>query len=457
MSRFDDRFSDHQIHQTLKDLKTNLNKASQRAQKNGGGQAALTAVRRLQSGCSYISQKLDGTDPALVSANLLNNLNQQLNQIRNYVSQYVQNGNANLLNDGHANGNMDTALQQVSQVPVPISGNEVGDLGERIKSFRRSAGQLERHLRSDVASTRKKAQALEQQVATKLEELQKQTDEFLQSVRQELGNKQQEMAQELTARLQKLDAEVEKQESRIEEQKGRIDNAIQEFQAQFSSAQETRRENFATAQKERVDSFQSQLEEHKNELESLRNQQEEEAQEHLEQMRQYEEDIRNLMEVVGATGLTGGFKEAADQEKKAANRWRGIAVISLLGIVGVAVWAVLTTTAGEPDWYGLARKVFLSGSVAILAAFAIRESGRHRMRERRNRRLQLELASIDPYLANLDEESRKTVKGKLTERWFGQPLEGEPESDDGVSAESLLEVIREALRDLTKFASRNQE
>ena len=102
----------------------------------------------------------------------------------------------------------------------------------------------------------------------------------------------------------------------------------------------------------------------------------------------------------------------------------------------------------EVDW-----KIFLFrlGTVlviAIPAVYAAQESSKHRRREQQNRKLQIELASIDAYLVQLPEAKRHELKEKLTEKFFGQPEA--PVKEEQVSSSQLLDIISDAMKRLTK-------
>lgn len=83
-----------------------------------------------------------------------------------------------------------------------------------------------------------------------------------------------------------------------------------------------------------------------------------------------------------------------------------------------------------------------------LGTYALKESGKHRRVQWRNRRLALELASIDPYLALFDDTERNTVKKALVERWFAQPES--PARDDDYSPSAAVRIIEQALELLGK-------
>jgi hypothetical protein len=102
----------------------------------------------------------------------------------------------------------------------------------------------------------------------------------------------------------------------------------------------------------------------------------------------------------------------------------------------------------ELDWKVFAFRLATVFVIAIPAIYAAQESSKHRRREQQNRKVQVELASIDAYLVQLPEPKRHELKEKLTEKFFGQP--DSPEKDDSVTRHQLFDLLSDALKNLTK-------
>lgn len=87
--------------------------------------------------------------------------------------------------------------------------------------------------------------------------------------------------------------------------------------------------------------------------------------------------------------------------------------------------------------------------IGIPAFYAVRESDRHRRGERWNRKFQLELTAIDPYLQTLSPEKREELKAQLADRFFAQP---EPTGvrEDSIKAKSVWGLFETAIKELVK-------
>jgi hypothetical protein len=130
---------------------------------------------------------------------------------------------------------------------------------------------------------------------------------------------------------------------------------------------------------------------------------------------------KEIVGIIGNIGVTGNYKATAESEAKQANFWRAVTVWFFVGSIAIGGAAL-----------AFAHAVTLSLTVArVLFAFLIlgatiytgRESARHRSTADRAKRVELELASLGPYMESLDKKKQEELRAKLTDQYFGK--EGE--------------------------------
>ena len=63
---------------------------------------------------------------------------------------------------------------------------------------------------------------------------------------------------------------------------------------------------------------------------------------------------------------------------------------------------------------------FVAVAVAILAGYAARQADKHEKAQRSHRKMELELASISPYLQEFPDNEARTIKTELARKMFGQ-------------------------------------
>jgi len=410
MSAFDDRFVNHAVFQTLANLRAQLDAAEEHLATTD----LQEAHARLVEVADYIDRVLNAAEPSLSSKASLDALNSALQSTGNEVQQFVNTKQAARL-IGNANTQADAAIQQARVMYVPLVPEEVEGLKDGLASFRRSAGQ---HLRS-----------LEQEAATAKTSLEQQVDQARQSVAQ--------TTQQIQTKLQE-----------VEQAKQGLDNAVRQHESQFSTAQEERRKQFSESVEKRSEEFRSIVEGARTQLKEKLDMLVATGTGYIETLESLKAQVEEIVGAVGATALSGGFNETADTERRSANVWRWIGV----GVTAVAL--LVAYYAVEPlhsttQWTRLGAKAILVLPLLGLATYALKESAKHRRVQWRNRRVALELASIEPYLMLYPDEERNQIKKDLVERWFAQP-EPVGDKDDDVSPSTLLRLLEQAINLLGK-------
>jgi putative Ca2+/H+ antiporter (TMEM165/GDT1 family) len=128
--------------------------------------------------------------------------------------------------------------------------------------------------------------------------------------------------------------------------------------------------------------------------------------------------------------MAGGYQIVANAEKRAANIWRWITVGALLGAIAATIFAVAHGIENGFHVNTFFAKWAISVPFAALAAYAGHESSKHREQERLNRKIELQLASLDAYLVTLEDGKQADIREKLADRFFGDlPIEVEPGVD----------------------------
>ncbi len=271
---------------------------------------------------------------------------------------------------------------------------------------------------------------------------------------------------EVEAQLEALSNAIADGKSRLDEnniviqtQKARLDQSIADFQKQFSDAQEKRNNDFAdstrnsslelSVQEKRFETeFKDASEQRRNEFETVLKSIRAQSEENAVFLKGREAEVNRIFGAIGTTAFAGNFKTTADKEARAADIWRRVALGCMAAMIGVGGYAFFFSIGHETDWRVFAFRLGTVLVLAVPAAYAGNESSRHRERERLNRKIHLELASIDAYLVLLPEEQKNKIKGELTEKFFGVPMFHEKSED--VSKKDMFGVLASVVNNLTK-------
>jgi flagellar basal body-associated protein FliL len=231
-----------------------------------------------------------------------------------------------------------------------------------------------------------------------LERLKETGEEFVTVTNDELASLKARNAERLAA----LEAQIESLNTQVTAAVSRQDAAIQQYQEQFSTAQEKRNTDFAEL-----------METTRQGLTASRNDYEKGGMKALADLQVQIDKAEEMVSVFAGAGTANAFgKEAGDQAKD-ANKWRWYAVA--LAIIGAAAAAVLILAFGsnKASVAEVVGKLAVAVVLAGAAGYAATQSTAHRRREVRNRRAELLLVSFEPFVRELPEDEKDKARVAL--------------------------------------------
>jgi hypothetical protein len=258
----------------------------------------------------------------------------------------------------------------------------------------------------------------------------------------------------------------------ISQQKGVLASSLASIQAQFQQEQESRNKQFLSAEEARsedsrktdiarreqhakvVDEQRESLrvltEEARTALSDIRKEIESDGRAVLNHMEGFKGQAERLLGIVGTTTIISGYKREADAAAKKAMYWNVASVVGIVAFTAGSVYGLLPLVRGSvtATWETLVGRIVLSLALGVFGTYAARQAKHEEETERRNRRFELELSSIGPFIAELDDTTRKDLKTSLVNRMFGQPETPESAKVDDVSTTSIAEVVKVVLQNL---------
>ncbi len=332
--------------------------------------------RRFRDRCFALARAIDGlfdrSVPTLASLNGLNQLHSHLQNALNELSAFASNSNTGHL--ANVNTHSDNAAQTLWAFGPQLETLGKRAVGEILKSHEKTANA---HL-EDVEGKTKELSAQLQAALKQASDLQSQVDSFKSS-------------------LTKTEAEAAAAVAKLDTQ-------------------------FANDERERAKLFLDKLSEGETRVEQQINLFGEAADRVLADLEKKQSEAAKIVQVVGNIGITGNYQRIAKEEGRTANTWRGITVGIFLVGIGLAVTAFLRflhdPISSESFWSVALRLLFAIG-VTGPAIYTAKESARHRTNADRARKLELELASLGPFIELLPEEQKREIRQKLTHVYFG--------------------------------------
>ena len=413
MTQWSERYKSHQLWQLLQNLGPLIDNAFSR---EGVDAETLDSLARLKSILTFVGRRLAGADPYLVQVAAFDSLSNSLQSVTQEVQNYIANGNvAHIIN---ANSHGDAALTYLAQINILLTTEDFMAAKEAAESYRSG---LENTLKIVTEKT-------------------SQFSSDLDSLRTRLT----ELGEELTA------------------ERTRLTTITGDFQAQFSTAQESRSTTYVNDQKERQDRFTTLFNDftqklteqnaefikqrediarlHQNELADLKKQFVDEAAKQHKEILDRKAEVEKLVGVIGNLGVTSGYLTTANEARRTVRIWQIITVGAMLILIEIAYFAFLPAIKAEFSWPSFAGRVFVALTVGALAAYAGTQADKYQKIERYNRRLALELEAIGPYIAPLSEDKQADFRIKVGERSFGQG-EGVHSDLDTKSPTTVADII----------------
>lgn len=364
----------------------------------------LQMLGRIQENFTFLKESLDKVDPWLVSTNSLSNMNNNINQIVSYLTNFNNDKNEQHLT--HVFAHIENLLPYFSQYLVTKTPEDIEGIRSSVITFRKSVGQ-------------------------------------------HLSNVEKE-ANDTSLALKANNEKLNELSGAIESQKSRIDSVISDFQSQFLNAQTGRNEEFdnflkkgeedfkgtissntktfdqiISTQQESFDNmnegYEEQLKTQQESFDSLVSHLKTKLQAELDSIQEMNNEAEKILGIMSMKGLAQGYQKIADSEGKKAFWWNVISISSLLGILWFG-YEFIIQHEGEMSWTALVSRMVLTGVGITLFTYGAKQATNHRNEERRNRKIELELASLDPYLKDLEKNEQKKVKQELVNKYFGVEL-----------------------------------
>lgn len=425
MTVWTERYEKHSLNQFVEEMDASIEKLDEEREDNP---EFIEANNRIVQIHEILKNSLAELDPNLIAVQQLDALSTALEHELAEISNFLDNKNvAHLVK---ANDHADTLLLTLGQLHVPTTSYEVESIGKSVASLRQSTGEYSRSIKEEI--------------------------------------------EDLDAQIAPHESRLAELQSVIDGQKARLDDAVAEFQRQFSEAENSRSERFTNAEgsrdsehreamgnrqsastellKSQDEKFNEVVDVYTGEFRSIRDSMIADSEGTIATLEEHKERAQRLVYVIADTGMAGGYQRVADEERRLARRWQLGTAISLIFLIGSAIVLFISTLNMDISIEVFLARAFVTGTFGIFAGYSARQASRHSEIERYNRRMELEIASIEPYLENLPPEKQIEIKEDFAKKVFGR--EAEPSLDYSEqttgSMFELAKMLSNTISDLAK-------
>jgi hypothetical protein len=346
--------------------------------------------------CHYMRSQIDRINPVLITVQELNAVQGDVDAAYNELQGFISNNNIAHVNNAIAHFN--NGLAKAKTFPVPyIEGSF--SYSEVINNFKSIADQKLKELSSSSQVSNDGLKALAEQIKVKESEL---------------------------ATLSK--SLIEKQ-TLVETLNNTFQTNFDQIKAAETNKFEDQRETFKKNIDEKIKGID-------DSVKAL-----------LERLGIKEAEAKQLVNVIGNIGATGNYQRIADSHRTAANLWRWFAISFMVLLAGILITTIWNIGGEQYDWKLALIRIFSALVLSYPATYAAQESAKHRKLENLNRKAELELSSINPFIEILNDEKKQAIKEKLVERYFGNS-DGYVEKDSEKDVEGTYIKVLDKLVDM---------
>jgi hypothetical protein len=401
MTKWNDQLNQHALSITLSDLSERLKDEELISDDIN----VIELINKINQLVVYCELALRNVIPELVSAATLNGANSHMTNVRNELNSYISNKNIAHLNN--AVSHVDSTMAQLISLPIPRSHIEEETYSESLSKFKllitksfqelkEAKDQLDRAI-SDVSE---KSESQSESISTLAENIQQHKN----NIETQLTQFNERFESFETAANTMLDTS-------IEESGGKISYALTSYKAAFDEHLEAQKNSGSNV---------------------------------IESLEQNKQQASDLVQIIGNIGITGNYQKIANQEKAAADKWRNIALVLMICMVLVIAVTIGISAADGFNWKLALFRIGAALALAIPATYAAKESSKHRVLENINRKAELELASLDPFLEKLPENIRFKIKEELTGKFFGSSVT-ESKEEKSTTYSELKDLLKVAI------------
>ncbi|MGG5507635.1 MULTISPECIES: hypothetical protein [unclassified Myroides] len=406
------KFSEHLIFERLEQLRETLNA------ENAIDIIGVEDYNFMESFYSYTSMQLKLVLFTLVTEKELNAISSEINagvpQLNAFLGSKNQGHLTNALN------NFNSALSRVTRLPIPITKKGFDYSGD-ISNFQKT-------IKEAYESINKQNEELKESLKLIEKDLQAKNDLVIQ-LQSQLSTKEVEIQNVLSQYNTEFEKIKSSNNTVFENERTRFNSEIEADRKRYQEEIEKEKNTFKEA-------FEKQISDLQNETKST-----------IENLKQKLEEAKKIVNIVGNVGVTGNYQKIASEHKTTANTFRWISIGIMIVMSGLLIWTIIDLSKDGFDLYKSIVRIVAATILTYPAIYASKESSRHRVLETKNRNLELELASLGPFIELLSEDKKEKIKEDLVYRYFGNGLSEEnvKESEEDVSINGLEKIIKAML------------
>jgi hypothetical protein len=406
-------FTSHTVFEKLEQLQQALNADTAKEK------ISLQDAAFFEASYKYTKDRLKLTLPILVQEAEMNALSQEIDAVTVQINAYAGNNNPGHITN--ATNSVTSVLNRIRNFPFPLSKGDY-DFSKSIAGFEQTATASYKNLEAQNVNLQLAIKKAEEDLTAKQTQLT--------NIETKLAAKEVEIQNVLTRYNTEFEALKTTANTDIDTEKKKFNEGIDTdrklFKEQFDADKEANKKVF----EEQKAAFEKQ------------------STDTIKDLNTKLAEANKIVNIVGNVGVTGNYQKIANEHKKSANNFRGIALAFMIVMSALLIYSIIELGSSDFNLYKSLVRILAAAVLTYPAVYASRESTRHRNLETQNRNLELELASIGPFIELLPEDKKQKIKETLVDKYFGKnsSLDSEKKEDgDDVSVSGLEKILKTIL------------
>lgn len=403
-----EHFTNHTVFEKLEQFKQAL------LSENAKEKIGIEHFPFFETAYLFITDRLKLTIPVLVQEAELSALASEIEAGTVQINTFLGNNNAGHITN--AINNFNSAINRVRTFPMPLSKGEF-DFSKVIAVFQKNIDDSYKAIDAQNKTTQESLLKIQQDLESK--------NAQIVALQQQLAAKETEIQNVLT-----------NYNTEFENIKTNNNNTFEAEKKKFNDNIETDRKTFKELIATDKTAYKEEYERQKAELEK-------QTTETVSNLQTKLEEAKRIVDIVGNIGVTGNYQKIAEQHKKSANIFRLIALAFMIVMSALLIYSIIELGNSDFNLYKSLVRILAAAVLTYPAVYASRESTKHRNLETQNRNLELELASIGPFIELLPEDKKQKIKEELVSKYFGNHVTiSEKNENDDVSVNALERIAK---------------
>lgn len=396
-------FENHQVFEKIEQLESRIKEKELREL------LGVESLNFFETASKYLTDRLKLTIPTIVQETELSTISTEIQNALAQINSFI--GNKNQGHITNATNHLFTAIARVRNLPLPFSKNDF--------NFSKNISNFEALVKEKYASLEEENKTLKK--------------DFLQ----------------LSDKLQATDKELERVNNTLKQKELEIQNLNNSFQTNFESIKTSATQSYEQDRKTFRAEFDTSKKTLADEVENLKAEINTGTDQIIKDLETKLEEAKKIVGVVSDKAVTGNYQNVANSHKTTADVFRIIAIILMIGLSAILIYTIWDISGDDFDWTKSLIRIIAAAALSYPATYAARESSKHRKLEILNRKAELELTAINPFIELLPEQKKQEIKEKLVEKYFGNHgtflTELDDRKDQDVSIGTVERIIKTVL------------